>query len=213
MIELLKSFLKHDFIGYGYEYMVFDCGDRVKKVPQPVLVTFAAVLMERIGSMRLKGMVGQFKTLKRDPVKPGQLDRFGIPRELFGNPRFDGEVYFQDKAVPLGEKLKDADPEQQKSVIDSYLDFLERCVFYGFYDTTWKFPVNNGMINGRNVQIDLGEISFNSEKFKSDVESGKWQEQWVNTDLFYSELREYFVERMEKFDEEFIEENWAEKRN
>ncbi len=132
---------------------------------------------------------------------------------IFGNIRIDDGTVYQDRLVPVHDKLESlSDLEEKKQVIDDYVDLLETLWSHGIGDTVYNFTLNNGYDDqGRMVQLDFGEIVFDKKKVLEAIEENRWEsKRSLNKDISGA-LRKYALDKMEEeFTEEKVEKLWRE---
>ncbi|MES2437260.1 MAG: hypothetical protein V4519_04600 [Patescibacteria group bacterium] len=191
------------FIGQGWEYKVYDLGNgRVLKREQTYLsqlyyigwvckLYFKAFKQIRSTRSAGKSAYDQFKTIK---------DKVDLTK--FGNPDFtnqQGINYTQDKVFVFEDYFPKHSLEENKKLIDSYIDLLLYMWQFGFSDVVFNLTRNNGVReNGQVIQIDFGgELSYDYEKILNYVKTKRWLEKYSYTHVLKGEIKDYFAQQME----------------
>lgn len=124
---------------------------------------------------------------------------FGAPVSLFANPSFVGNTlnYTQDKVVIMEDYFLNNNLDENKKVIDGYIEFQKKLWSYGLHDTTYKLQTNYGIdARGSVVCIDFGEFVFTKEKALESVLKQKWLSRQSYKNWKDLELKNYYTERM-----------------
>jgi hypothetical protein len=207
LFDTLRGLSEYEFVGLGYENIVFSDGDRVRKVSLPCPVTIGGVVFENLGNGTIRDIGSQLEKFSdSEKVFQKALDR-GVSEGFFGNPSFDSNGnYWQDKVMVFQDRLEEKPHSKRKEMIDDYLDFFETCIEHGFYDRSWKFNTNTGFDKDSDLlQIDLGEISFERQELVQDINNEEWKNAHFERS-FDQETLNYFYSEMDKIDEEYLEE-------
>lgn len=95
---------------------------------------------------------------------------------LLGNPKMVSSTdYTQDRVVTMGHYLQEHSIEENKKILEDYVEFFIELLKYGIADSRFKFDKNNGVDSrGMVIQIDLSELQFHKEKILKDIEDKKW---------------------------------------
>ena len=199
-------------IGEGLQYTVFDLGSgRVRKEPKS---------REEMIEMAMNWHDSRQKAIRNVDLALGRREKVeeklqdkDIPGYIFGNFERDGSVVYQDKLVPVDQKLEKADSlELKKKIIDDYVALLQVLWSYGVGDTIYNFTINNGYDDkGRLVQMDFGELVFSKERIREEVRDQKWLDKRSYEHDLPEKLKLYFKKRMaEEITVEKLEDKWRE---
>ena len=158
-------------MGHGFQFNVYDQGNRVLKIPRSIFAQTLISLrwgfihpsyflfwkrVSEANSNRLKSIMGITK--KRLNIK------------MLGNPVFEGQKIWQ--VIPLKELIG----ENSESLFKKYAEFTVNCWRYGFQDRVFNFGQNNGLDkDGKIVLIDLGELSFDKVYIKNAILNQRWK--------------------------------------
>jgi hypothetical protein len=203
-------------IGHGWQYSVFDYGDKVKKVPHS-REEMRQILLRRDVQYEegaLEVLVDRILEYRDESF--AALQRMDIERSLLGDPVFleDGS-FLQDKVITLRDKLDEleGDTEGRRLVIDEYITFMFKCWKNGFSERTYNFTKNNGYGSCGVILVDLGEILFFKEEVAYTLEEKRWLESWSFLNDLDAELREYYKREMNrKLSLENLEKYWGDER-
>ena len=150
-------------ISQGWQYAVFDYGDKVRKVPHS-WEDMRQLLLRRDVQYEegaLEVLVDRILEYRDESI--AGLLKMEVDRSLLGDPVFlENGSFLQDKVITLRDKLDEleGDTEGRRLVIDEYIDFMFKCWKYGFSERTYNFTKNNGYSSCGVILIDLGEILF-----------------------------------------------------
>lgn len=149
-----------------------------------------------------------------DFVKDVACLRFLIISSYLANPEFveNSIEYYQNKVSVLEKYIKEHSLEENKILIDKYLELVKNLWRVGFSDNTFKFDRNYVLYNGQIVLIDFNEATFSIEDVKRDIQNKAWLKKYSYKRL-NRELREYYKKRMqEELNVENLEKLWNNKR-
>lgn len=182
-------------ISEGYFYEVYDLGSgRVLKKRRP----FSKILED----IRKKYKCGLFKGIIKtfDHIHECNnstyliKERFkNIPLGLFGNPLFINNVeYKQDKTILLMDYFANHDLEENKIMIDKYIELVKTLLKYSIHDRVYKFKNSYG-INDKEevVWIDFNEVTFSKEKTSEYAKNMEWKNELQFKKFPEGELKEY----------------------
>jgi hypothetical protein len=196
-------------IGEGLQYHVFLVDeDTVKKFPKSRDEMLRTIQewesrKEDIDELVEKGIQRRRKAVRK-------LKDSDIPVEdLFGITGFDGEKVLQRRMTPVDE----FDEKSFEEVVDDYLDLVHELWCHGIGDTIYNFTINNGYRDGEIFQMDFGEIVFDKERVKQEVEDEKWLDKWSYTKDLSEEKKEIFRDKMSRsITVQRLEELWSSKK-
>lgn len=202
----------------GWQFKVFDRGDKVEKIRKSRLETLVSILgfrpllifrpfklknkLEWILDEREKGMI---------KVEEGFFPNYLIPEmDLKDN------GILQEKVDMAEDVMEASDVERQREIIDEYIDFTKECWRHGFSESSFNFTINHGYDDkGKMVLVDIGEINYSKSEVEKQIKAEKWLEQSIYLDLLPDGVRDYFKQRLnEEFTLEELNKNWnRRKRN
>ncbi len=121
-------------------------------------------------------------------TKDMEINYSRIPKEAFyllGNPVFINALeYKQDKCVILKNSISTMSESEFKRWIDEYLEVIRVTWSCGFSDLIFNFTVNTGRDkNGRLVQVDFNEISFDKKLVIQQIQKKYWIHNYSYTSL------------------------------
>jgi len=200
-----NSLEKYPLIGEGLEYFVYDIGnDRILKT--------AKNYEQKIEMLKKWGVTSQPK--REEQIKylddAGNKSTEGIKEliknnkldpNIIGNPIFDDSKYTQDKVLTLDKYFLNHQIEENKVVIDEYINLIHKFWSSGCSDRVFNFSVNNGLNkNNELAQIDFGEFTFGKNEVREFIENKVWFERYSYSRIEDKELKDYITNR---FNEEF----------
>ncbi len=122
-------------------------------------------------------------------------------QNIIAHPQFlDNYDYEQDKVVIIADYFAEHTIEENKKIIDFYIEHLYATWTYGFSDIIFNFSHNCGIDNeGRIVLVDFNEITFSKETIRDLVRHKRWLRNWTYGYLKrHKDVRVYFETQMEK---------------
>ena len=187
--------MKTKRLAQGWQYTVFDCGDKVLKIPLSREEMRASLLRRDVQyeEGELEALIDRLIRAREESIA-GVLGR-SIDRSLLGNPIFkEGGIYLQDKSVTLRDTLNllAGDIEGRHRVVDEYICFIIECWRSGFSERTYNLTKNNAYNQSGLVLIDFGEITFSKEVVVNDIEDARWLKSWSFMNDLDPEIRDYF---------------------
>jgi hypothetical protein len=210
-------------IGHGVQYNTYDLENgRVRKVETNILEKITR--FHKIAPKyrvypnlihNIKTGIGAYKKT-RDSMIGLRKHLSRIDGSLLGNPTLINSTdYEQDKVIPLGEKISSSKMEEQKELIDKYIQNLLTGWEYGFSDTVFNFTINSGVTSGGDViLIDLGELVWDKEPIKQLVKNKHWEKRSSFNKLESAELKIYLQKKFnESVTELTLDKLWASKLN
>lgn len=168
-------------IGEGAQYKVYDMGDRVRKVPQTIEDSEAAIRWWYPGTesevtayaRKLHGLGFQSSHHVRTLIA-----HFPESAEFFGNPTFyDDGTIDQDKMPSVGETIE-AQPEMTEEYLWQYVQSIPETWKYGCHDQTFNLLSNYGVSSGKVVMRDFGEMGFDKDDMHKLITERAWEEPW-----------------------------------
>jgi len=182
-------------IGQGYFYDVYDLGNgRVLKKSRSFLdiakSTKAESWKARIDAwMKARRFIKEcVKTTEEMKEKIS-----GLPQDLIGNPTFVTSVdYEQDKVLLLMDYFESHSLEENKRIVDSYIELVKTLLKYGVHDYVYKFKNSYGVNqNGEVVFVDFNEVTFSKEKVLELVAEKRWQTEAQYRKFPEGDLKDY----------------------
>lgn len=194
---------KNNIIGKGWQYTVYDLGNgRVYKKFNPYQESFKIILRDRwyifwmvpsliremkVNAMRSLDFLDQF------------LTQHPMQAVLFGNYKRINELDIeQDKVISLKVYFKNHPLEENKIVIDQFVELCRLFYGYGFMDKALKIGDNFGVNkNGQIVLMDIGEIWFDEKSVEKQIKNRVWRSWWW-TRCVPRKLRKYYLQEMDR---------------
>ncbi|MCA9352611.1 hypothetical protein KC901_00320 [Patescibacteria group bacterium] len=111
-------------------------------------------------------------------------------------------AYYQSRAIPVYRYVKNLSKKEFEKLVDDYARLTYYLYEQGFIDKSFNFLKNFGILNGEIVLTDLGELFFDEQEIREQLENRPWAH--VKFILALSkEQRHYLVKVM---DETFLSE-------
>jgi len=188
-------------IGQGWQYTVYDLGDRVRKIPhsreETEQILFSRGRKYKEGELEI--IVDNIIRSREESI--AGLQKRKINQALLGNPIFlDNEIYLQDKAVPLRDKFSEfrENIKEGHQLINEYTQFIFECWKNGFSERTYNFTINNAYNHRGIILIDLGEIAFSKGSIKNNIEEERWLKSWSFQKELDPKLKRYYKKQMKR---------------
>lgn len=124
-----------------------------------------------------------------------------IDKSIIGNPIFkEGITYKQDKVLMVKDIIKQQNVEDNKVIIDKYIECIFRTWENGFSDITFNFTIDNGINSkGDIILTGLSELTFNKKEVAKIIKDKKWLSQFsYKWDFRNKEIKQYYKEQMNK---------------
>lgn len=201
-------------LGEGYFYDVFDLGNEKVLKKKKSFRRIGNSLGNKINPF-LKWFRAYFFISKSQAVTEKIKDKmksFPELSRLLGDPKFNTSTDFeQDKVILLMDYFATHTLEENKSIIDKYIDLLQKMLTYGIHDYVYKFKNGYGVSkNGEIVFIDFNEVTFSKEKTLDLAEANHWQKEAQYRKYEEGELKQYLGKRFrETLTKENIENLWG----
>jgi len=183
----------------GWQYTVYDLGNsRVYKKFNSKFESFKIILKDRwFVFWKIPSFISE---MKNNAIKSFEFIEHGkIDKVFFGNIIRTNELdYTQDKMITLGEYFKNHTLEENKIIIDK---FIELCKFFlerSFIDKAIKIGSNFGINDkGEIALIDIGEIWFKEESIKTRIKKRTWAFP-SNYKGVPVRLQKYYIQKMDR---------------
>ncbi len=200
-------------LGNGWQYNAYDLNnDRVLKKQKTLISSFFTVAFYKM-YLFMRGPRYVYKRAKKvldyTQTSIKQIRQI-LNQELkgkLGNPEFINDTDFtQDKVIPLEKYFQTHTLEENKKIVDKYIELIFIFWKYGFGDTPFKITINFGVDKrGEVILFDLGELYFDKEKAKERIASRDWHKNYIEN----KDLAKYYVEKMDaEFTLENLEKYW-----
>ncbi len=198
-------------ISDGYYYEVYDLNNgKVLKKKK----AFSEITKAFEGKNRLGYLEKIYKTRKHirycERVTE-TIKKSLIPKELLANPLCLNKTdYEQDKVVLLMDYFDSHSLQENKLIVDSYIDLTREFLGHGIHDNVYKFKNGYGInASGKVVCIDFNEMIFSKEKVLELVSNEEWRKQAQFTKFPEGELKEYIGEKFKEIlNSEIINKYW-----
>lgn len=185
-------------LGRGLQYVVYDIGgNRVRKRPTTRLEKAVTFIKWRCYNP-LKIYMGILSAEKVTLKSIGLLQTriANINQDFLGNPSFKNISYEQDHATPIGVYFLKHTAEENKKIIDLYVQSIFKTWKHGFSDIVFNFTLNNAIDkHGQVILVDLSELTFSISETMDCIVSKKWLRQ-SSYQRLPDELKNYFAEKM-----------------
>ncbi len=166
-------------IGQVLQFVVYDKGDRVIKVPTSNF-QIARKLLSWYPSFLFRPF--ELKRIILNSVKDREDALCGIKRRkidlsLMANLVVEGREISQDKVEVFGKYIRGC--SDKTTMVDKYIDHIYCCWGSGFSDRIYNFTINNGVNSkGDVVLIDFGEITFDRSHVAQKIKERRWGKSW-----------------------------------
>jgi len=118
-------------------------------------------------------------------------------KKLLGNPKFTKEGVIQNKVDPLG-NVFGRSVEEDKKLVDKYVDFVISCWKEGFADRIYNIDNNFGVDKkGNIVLMDFFEISTRKSDVQNQIKIKRWEKSAWYRFRISRRLKKYYKEKME----------------
>lgn len=118
--------------------------------------------------------------------------------DILANPVFRDGGYMQDRVVVIKDYFAAHGLEENKMIIDKYVESIYLCWKNHIHEKIFNFTVNNGVDKqGNVVLIDINETSRNKEDARNSIMSKRWLKSmsYVTLDPV---LKKYYAEAMDQ---------------
>lgn len=185
----------------GFYYNVYDVGNgRVLKVEKPRIIQY---LKHFFLAGRLPSKV------KNSAEISYRIIESSIDQKLIANPKKEtSNSYSQDKVETLGVYISTHSFEENKEIIDLYIEHILETWQNGFSDKIFNFTRNCGIDkNGRIVLLDFNEVVFNKESVRKLINKKRWLHSWSYTYWLYFTNRNLWLYYRSVMDKKITFEN------
>ncbi len=179
-------------ISNGYFYEVYDIGNsRVFKKQKSFLNTVKQFEHSGFFLKYIHAYVHNKNCIK--VTKRIKENLKNLPVAKLGNPVFkNGADYEQEKVVLLMDYFETHSLEENKTVIDTYMNLVVEFLKYGIHDSVYKFKNSYGVnTNGEVIWIDFNEVCFSKNEVLKLAQNKKWQNEAQFRKYPDSELKQY----------------------
>jgi hypothetical protein len=199
-------------IGKGLQYIVYDIGQTrvLKRQTTRFSKIFTLIKWGNYNPIKIYKDILVAEKITRNSIsslaKISNYSQFSF----LGHPVIGADLnYRQDRVIPFAEYFSTHDLEENKKIINLYVQNIFKTWTNGFSDTVYNFTINNGVSNsGEVILIDLGELSFDKREVLGYILSQSWLRTWSYKQIS-SELKEYFKNKMEsEITESNLEKFW-----
>ena len=206
------------YLDEGFYYKVYDIDNgRVYKKLQSYWFSFFKVYnfcRQRNGWSIFKSIISAHKATigERKILESMKNKMVGIPVSFFANPIFENKLnYTQDKVISLEDFFIKNSLDDNRKIIDGYVELVKSLWSYGIHDKAYKFQTNYGVDATNKVCFfDFGECYFSKEKVIESIKSKKWLTRNSYKKWKDAELKKYYKDHMTKLMlEENINNNWG----
>lgn len=198
-------------ISDGYYYEVYDVGNgKVLKKKK----TFLKIAIAIKGKSRIGLMSALYKAARHiincEKVTKKVMEA-EIPLGLLANPTFINRTdYEQDRVILLMDYFGSHTLQENKIIVDAYMDLIKELFRYKVHDNVYKFKNSYGVDKvGRVVCIDFNEMIFCKSEVLRLAKKEEWRTQAQFTKFPEGELKDY-IEKMfsETLTLKVIDEYW-----
>jgi len=200
----MKNYIE---IGRGWQFAVYDLGyDRVSKKKYSNFEKFSLIKEKQIRKgnpyslMQILISILRVNKLAKDSNKYVRKLSAKFNLSFLGNPFFDRfGGYEQNKVLLLEEIFSDCSLDYGKKLLNQYASLIHETWKFGFSDIMFNFLENNGIDrNGKLIQSDFGEITFNKNQVLDNLKNKKWLKANCFRTFPDGELKEYYASIMER---------------
>ncbi len=206
-------------IDAGYQYRVFDLenGKVLKRKCSTFRTFYQMFRVYRRHDMSqwsaLKKSLA-FLRKSKDTIFEVKRRLTQIPPHLLGNPDFKkGINYEQDKVEIVEKYFNHHSLEENKLLIDKYIQLTQFLWEYGIHDVIYKIRANYG-VNSKNeiVLIDFNEVTFSKDEALETIQNKDWLRSRWYAQLEEGDLKNYYSDSMNtKITEENFNLHWQKK--
>lgn len=177
----------------GFTYNVYDMGNgKVLKKEKPKFLQY----------FRHRTYKHSMEYVRRHKAQALLLAALCEDRELIGNPEFlpDGSSYIQDRAEILDAYIASHTFEENKKILDKYIQSIFDTWQNGFCDIVFNFTRNAGVLpGGRVALVDFNEVTFSKADVAELIRIKRWSRALSYKEgLRESKLKEYYLSAMER---------------
>jgi hypothetical protein len=191
-------------IGEGWQYEVYDLENgRVFKKFKSLPKRTSIVLRRLFPYTRypLWEIPTYIKNIRQKAIHSFHvLENNKFPPEWFANPRrLNGLDYEQDKGVPLHHLFATSSQKESKELVDQFIAFNQKLIENGIADKYFNI-FSNFALNPRGdlVLTDIGELIDTREEIYVQIGRKIWSQPHIAGRIQDNELREYFLQEMDK---------------
>lgn len=181
----------------GWQYKVRVRGDKVEKRPKSTIEIAETIIRSDLRHLgRPKTLVSKIRrTKRRRDQSIRELKSRPVDYSLLANVKFDGRRVVQDRVTPVWEALDRADGAARRALLDRCIECLIECWEQGFAEDSYSFAENYGLLDGRVVVIDVGELCFSKEQIERQITAERWLDSYTYQ-LLAPEDKEYLRSEM-----------------
>jgi hypothetical protein len=114
-------------------------------------------------------------------------------KELFAIKDISKLLITQER-VQMFEEYQNCDNETFENIVEMFFKANENLMQYGMAENTFNFYVNAGILDGKGVIVDFGELATTKEEAIDNIQNKKWQTQW-NYKILSDEKKAIFDEK------------------
>lgn len=191
-------------IGQGLSYTVYDLDNgRVLKKPTFYFYKFSKLLFWSVWHRFNFSLIKKLRPIISSGKESIEILRKysdKIDLKVIGFPEFCSSLeYSQDKVLILREYFKLHSIEENKIVIDNYIQNIFQTWKNGFSDIDFNFAMNSGVNDkGFVVLADINGLSFSKEEILKLIKSRTWLSKWSYESLDDLDLKYYFKSEMNR---------------
>ena len=190
-------------LGKGLQYRIYDIGKgRVLKNPTTRFQKFFTLLQwGYIRPSNIRNSIIAAERITKEYIEGLQSSVRNLPSYLLGNPFFrENLCYEQDNATTLEIYFSQHGLEENKEVVDVYIENIIQLWSYGISDSVYNFTINNAVTKkGKVILIDLGELTFSKLAVIDQIAKQKWLHQWSYKHIIDDALKDYFKSKMRQY--------------
>lgn len=161
----------------------------------------------------------KIKKLKNDWKSSIKIIKSGkVPLRLLAFPEFLDDDRIKQRRVKMlseefGDLMSKGNLKGAKRLVDRVIDFIISLWQYGIHEITFKFYSEMGLMNGKIVLVDIGEITDDKELVRRQLEKkGKKLEDLRNH--HHDKVLDYYQEQIKKrLTIEELDKSWAIRTN
>ena len=181
------------YTAYGDKTLVYKVSLSVDQVCDKFRATWGGGSpdRERVAHDREAGLAVVRET--RDRLESGQL-----PKALIADANIDEQLnYEQSRVTPLRKVFGQSSLEEQKHLVDRYVECVKTLIKHGTYETGFALLDNFGLNSrGQTVLLDFGELSFVKEVALDSASKQPWANDRGGVKVLEGEVLDYYLSRM-----------------
>ena len=192
-------------VGVGYQYRVYDLRNgRVLKKRVTFFETFLRFFLwssKKFFFVNILERVRCIEKITNLSIEGLKKKLYDIDTTIIGNPCFIDDLnYEQDKVIVVQDFLKTHSMQENRKIIDGYIENVLSVWCDGYSDATFQLTRNYGVNHcGRIILIDIGELAFSKKEVAEHIRERVWLKKEFYKDIKDTLLQSYYKEMMDRY--------------